>query len=116
MREVVGRGYEQQPLLLEARCCGARCKPGPLHFCSVGDYNRAMSTHQTPEATVKVYLRRVIADIDASGLTLSEVCRESGLNLSVVSRWKNPDYPYEPRLSSIEKLEGALRRLKARKA
>jgi len=52
--------------------------------------------------------------IAAQGLTMAAVCREAGMSQAVVSRWRARKY--EPKLSSLDRLEQALIRLARRKS
>lgn len=47
------------------------------------------------------------------GFTMAELCREAGMQQSLVSRWRSRDY--EPRLSSLLKLSQALNTLICKK-
>ena len=54
---------------------------------------------------------KVLADLEsrigAAGFSMAEVCREAGISQAQVSRWRSKIY--EPRLSSLQKLEDALK-------
>ncbi len=42
----------------------------------------------------------------AGGFSMAQVCRRAGIHQAQVSRWKSKDY--EPRISSLQKLEDAI--------
>jgi len=56
---------------------------------------------------------QVLADLEnraaAQGFSMAQVCRRAKVHQAQVSRWKSKDY--EPRLSSINKLDVALQDL-----
>lgn len=54
-------------------------------------------------------LTKFLARLDRAGVSLRAVCREAGIDPSLVCRWKAGRN--EPRLSSIARLEEALHRL-----
>jgi transcriptional regulator with XRE-family HTH domain len=52
----------------------------------------------------------LLRDISAAGFSVSRVCRQAGIDPSLVSRWKSDRV--EPRLSSLAKMRSALEALK----
>lgn len=55
-------------------------------------------------------LATIEQNVSDAGFTMADVCRKAGIQQSLVCRWRNQKY--EPRLSSLQKLEDALRALK----
>jgi transcriptional regulator with XRE-family HTH domain len=57
----------------------------------------------------------LLADIEAraeaAGFSVADLCRESGIAHSMVSRWRKKIY--EPKLSNLERLDAALAALQA---
>lgn len=62
--------------------------------------------------TARLMLKQLLDEIQAGPFNVAQVCREAKMDPSVVSRWKK--YDIEPRLSTLERLEDAHNRLKAR--
>jgi transcriptional regulator with XRE-family HTH domain len=52
------------------------------------------------------YLQEIELSAKQNGLPMAELCRKAGMQQSLVSRWRSR--AYEPRLSSLQKLEDAL--------
>ena len=52
------------------------------------------------------YLQQLESRVETAGFTMARLCRKAGMQQSLVSRWRARDY--EPRLSSLRKLEDAL--------
>jgi transcriptional regulator with XRE-family HTH domain len=52
------------------------------------------------------YLQEIELLAKQNGLHMAELCRKAGMQQSLVSRWRSR--AYEPRLSSLRKLEDAL--------
>lgn len=54
---------------------------------------------------------KVLADLEsrigAAGFSTAEVCRRAGVSQAQVSRWRSKTY--EPRLSSLQKLDDVLK-------
>lgn len=57
------------------------------------------------------YLHDLESRVELAGFTMARLCRKAGMQQSLVSRWKAR--AYEPRLSSLRKLEDALTALAA---
>lgn len=67
------------------------------------------------KSTARQILKNFLAQIASEGLfTVSDVCHEAKMDPSVVSRWKATSI--EPRLSTLEKLQDAYEKLKAKQA
>lgn len=57
------------------------------------------------------YLTSIETQIKAAGFTVADACRKAGMQHSLVCKWRARKY--EPRLSSLRRLEAALADLKA---